>query len=250
MPSLLPGAEPFYFHGNDTGVLLIHGFTGAPQEMRPLGEDLAARGYTVLGLRLPGHGTTPDDMLHVQAQDWQNAASDGYHLLQAQCARVVVMGLSMGGALALGLAAQYLVAAVVALSTPSQPSYAHMNWRSRYAHWLGRFIRYVPKPPSPPNAPPPELKHVAYPTYPILAVTQLRRVMLAGVEALPRITAPLFVAHSGDDLTVPLENGPYIAAHTQSTRVETLWLTHSGHVITEGPERHELFESLHQFIQK
>ena len=63
MRLLLPGGEPFFLPGGSTGCLLIHGFTASPQEMRRLGEHLAGEGHTVLGLRLPGHASTPPDML-------------------------------------------------------------------------------------------------------------------------------------------------------------------------------------------
>ena len=52
---IIKTAEPFYFPGNSTGCLLIHGFTGTPKEMRPLGDFLADKGYSVLGIRLSGH---------------------------------------------------------------------------------------------------------------------------------------------------------------------------------------------------
>lgn len=52
--SVIPSAEPFLFLGDDTGILLVHGFTGAPKEMRTMGEYLAAHGKTVLGIRQPG----------------------------------------------------------------------------------------------------------------------------------------------------------------------------------------------------
>ena len=67
---LLPGAEPFYFDGSSTGALLIHGFTGAQREVRPLGEALAAAGMTALGVRLAHHGTRPEDMFRSHRHDW------------------------------------------------------------------------------------------------------------------------------------------------------------------------------------
>src|SRR5574341_761312 len=103
MPDLMPGAEPFFYRGGPIGALLIHGFTGSPKEMSLLGEALAAEGHTVLGVRLPQHGTTVTDMFHASWRDWYNGAADGYHILRAQCESVFAMGLSMGGAIALKL---------------------------------------------------------------------------------------------------------------------------------------------------
>lgn len=58
---IIPTTEPFFFQGGRTGVLLLHGFTGTPKEVRWMGEDLQKHGYTVLGIRLHGHATHPDE---------------------------------------------------------------------------------------------------------------------------------------------------------------------------------------------
>ena len=86
--------------------LLIHGFTGSPWDMRPLGEALAARGYHVLGIRLPGHGSTPEAMEQVTYRDWLDAADQALSSL-GSAGRIFVGGLSMGALLALLLAAKY-----------------------------------------------------------------------------------------------------------------------------------------------
>jgi carboxylesterase len=118
---LLEGGEPFFFPGGQTGCLLLHGFTGAPKEMRLLGEHLADQGYTVLGPRLFGHATIKKDMLRARWRDWVASSLDGYYLLRGACTKIVVMGLSMGGALTLYLGARYPVDGLVAMSTPYAP---------------------------------------------------------------------------------------------------------------------------------
>ena len=81
--AILTGAEPFRHDGSDIGVLLCHGFTGTPQSLRPWGEYLAERGYTVHVPLLPGHGTTWQDMNSTRWQDWyacvDRAFRAGYH---------------------------------------------------------------------------------------------------------------------------------------------------------------------------
>jgi len=104
MAELLPGAEPFSCAGGAVGVLLCHGFTGSPHSLRPWGEYLAAHGLTVSVPLLPGHGTTWQDMAGTTAADWYAAAERALAGLCAQCSEVFVMGLSMGGCLALRLA--------------------------------------------------------------------------------------------------------------------------------------------------
>ena len=101
---LMPGAEPWSADGGPVGVLVVHGFTGNPQSMRPLAEALAAAGCTVSLPLLPGHGTRVEDMLPTRWEDWSAAAERAYDELAARCEAVCLAGLSMGGTLALWLA--------------------------------------------------------------------------------------------------------------------------------------------------
>ncbi len=101
----MPGAEPWSAAGGPAGVLVLHGFTGNPQSMRPLAERLAAAGYTVDLPLLPGHGTAVEDMVDTRWDDWRGAAEAAYAALADRCEQVAVTGLSMGGTLACWLAA-------------------------------------------------------------------------------------------------------------------------------------------------
>jgi carboxylesterase len=96
---IIPTAEPFFFAGNRVGCLLIHGFSGTPKEMRWMGEYLGNLGYSVLGIRLAGHATQPEDMQRMHWQDWLASVEDGYWLLQGSVDQVFLIGLSMGGIL-------------------------------------------------------------------------------------------------------------------------------------------------------
>jgi carboxylesterase len=101
---VMSGAEAFVRHEGPTGVLLCHGFTGSPQSLRPWAEYLADAGLSVSLPRLPGHGTTWQEMARTRAEDWYAEADRAFDELQASCDEMFVMGLSMGGCLALRLA--------------------------------------------------------------------------------------------------------------------------------------------------
>jgi len=102
--AILPGAEPFNHDGSDVAVLLCHGFTSTAKSMRPWGEYLAERGFTVRVPLLPGHGTTWQEMNQTRWEDWYACVDKEFRELHQTCERVVVGGLSMGGTLALKLA--------------------------------------------------------------------------------------------------------------------------------------------------
>jgi carboxylesterase len=97
---------PFELGKGVDACLLIHGFTGSPWDMRPLGEELARRGYYVRAIRLPGHGSTPEAMAQVSRRDWERATEDALESLR-NFRQVYVGGLSMGALLALLLAARH-----------------------------------------------------------------------------------------------------------------------------------------------
>jgi carboxylesterase len=101
---VLPGAEAFAHDGGRTGVLLCHGFTGSPHSLRPWAGYLADAGLSVSLPRLPGHGTTWQQMARTRWEDWYAEVDRAFDELQQRCDEMFVMGLSMGGCLALRLA--------------------------------------------------------------------------------------------------------------------------------------------------
>jgi carboxylesterase len=101
---VLPGADPYSHQGGPTGVLLCHGFTGSPQSLRPWAEYLAGAGLTVSLPRLPGHGTTWQEMARTRWEDWYAEVDRAFDELRSSVDEIFVMGLSMGGCLALRLA--------------------------------------------------------------------------------------------------------------------------------------------------
>ena len=83
--AILTGAEPFDHDGSDTGVLLCHGFTGTPQSMRPWGQYLAGRGFTVHIPLLPGHGTSWQEMNQTRWRDWYSCVDTAFRKLHETC---------------------------------------------------------------------------------------------------------------------------------------------------------------------
>ena len=101
---LLPDAEPYAHDGNKIGIIVSHGFTGQPKSVKPWAKHLAAAGFTVRAPRLPGHGTRWQEMNNTVWQDWYAEIERTYRELADKCDQIFVMGLSMGGSLALRLA--------------------------------------------------------------------------------------------------------------------------------------------------
>lgn len=248
-PTIIPTAEPFFFPGGRTGCLVIHGFTGAPKEMRWLGEDLAQRGYSVLGVRLAGHATRPEDMLRVRWEDWLLSVEDGWHLLSGCTERIFVMGLSMGGILSLLFASDHPAAGVVAMSTPHHLPH---DPRLPYAELLSRISPSIAKGAPDWHDPQVAEDHVDYPNYPTRAIAELRDLLVEMRAALPEISTPTLLIYSKDDGSVRPEerHAEQISAALGSKDKHVLWIEGSGHVITRDAGRHQVFQAIADFIRR
>jgi len=248
---IIPTAEPFFFPGSRTGVLLVHGFTGAPREMRWMGEYLnREHSFSVLGVRLSGHATQPEDMIRSSYRDWLASVEDGYALLSGTADHIVIMGLSMGGVLALTTAAYLPLQGVVAMSTPYKlPD----DPRLRHIEWLSRIIPYMPKPGGEPDEGWFDKKafqgHISYPQNPLHAIGELNKLMDQMHAALPLITVPVLLMHSRDDDYVIKDSMPRIHEALTTANKSMIWLEKSGHVITRDAQRQVVFQTAGEFVR-
>ena len=246
---IIKTAEPFYFPGNSTGCLLIHGFTGTPKEMRPLGDFLADKGYSVLGIRLSGHGTKMADIQRSHWQDWSASVLDGWHLLQSSTDKVILMGLSMGGILALYHASFLPVQGVVTLSTPYQLG---SDLKLAVLPFLTGIYPFVKKGKSDWHNPDAAKDHISYEKFPTRAIVQLTHLIQKMRDSLPKVTAPALLMHAKGDLVVDPENMSriYQELGTAEENKEMVWLENSGHVVTRDSDKKIVFNQVQNFVQR
>ncbi len=253
MAQLLPATEPFFFPGDRSraGVLLIHGFTGTPKEMRWMGEYLHAQGYSCLGIRLAGHATCLDDMIRSRWTDWTASVEDGYHLLRGVTDRVVLAGLSMGGVLALLMSTRLEVAAVIAMAAPYR---LPTSYTPRQIRLYSYIRRYMPKGDGEPGADwfdkQAYADHVSYPLHPIRSIAELQALLGEMRSALPQVTVPTLLIYSRQDPVVLPESGPSIFEQVGARDKELLWVSQSGHVVTRDAARGEVFEAAVTFLRR
>jgi carboxylesterase len=243
---IIPTAEPFFFPGGETGCLLVHGFTGTPKEMRWFGEYLNQKKYSVLGVRLAGHATTPDDMRRSHWEDWVASVEDGLNLLKNCTKKQFIAGLSMGGVLSL-LAASYLpVEGCIAISTP----FLIPDPRAKYAKYIAFLKPRVEKGEADWHNPEAAKDHVDYPFFPTPAIHQLSLLLEEMRRNLASIKVPVLLVHSKNDKGVLPENAERIFETLTTSEKQLLWVEDSGHVITREPDRYKLFEASNAFIRK
>lgn len=221
-----PGAEAFSLGDGPVGVLLVHGFTGSPASTRPLGEWLAAHGISVEGVRLPGHGTTLEDLRRRRASEWIGEASRGLDAIASRCRTVVAFGLSMGASVVLALAAARPAEIDgIALANPYVFDRRHLM--IPFGRW---FLRDVPGRPS--DIAKPGVDELAYHRRPVPAIVEMAAMMRRVRSALPSIRQPVVVFASATDHVISTSNPRKILARIGSPRTEVVTCARSFHVVT------------------
>ncbi|MDD4600935.1 Carboxylesterase [bioreactor metagenome] len=243
--AIMEGAEPFLLPGGEHGVIVIHGFTGSPSEMRLLGNDLNDRGYTVLAPRLTGHGATPEAMASTTWHEWYSDVEDAYHIMSGICKTIDVVGLSMGGLLALKLAAEYPVSRVVSLSAPIFIADRRLPMLSLYR----LFREFTPKRRRKFYDVDP-LYSVCYDRTPLKCVASLLELIQRVDKLLLTVCQPALVVQSRNDHTVRPKSGQHIYEKLGSNEKQLIWLEESGHIITLDSERAHVFEIVADFIRR
>lgn len=237
MTDILPGAEPFSVVGGRAGALIIHGFTGTPQSMRPLAQAFADAGYTVEQPLLPGHGTTPEDMSRTGWADWYAAADAAYADLATRTDSVVVAGLSLGGALTLALGEAHPEIAGLVLVNPLVDTAPLAPMRDGAAQLLDageEFMTGIGN-----DVADPEVTELAYSQTPNRCVLDLFEAMPPVVAALGDLTVPVLLLHSEQDHVIPPSSADLLET-TVTSPFERVELAQSFHVATIDLDKDEI----------
>lgn len=228
----MPGGEP--------GILLIHGFLTAPDEVRPLGEFLAAAGMTVYGICLRGHGTSPEDLAQVHWQDWVGDVHAGLNRLHAHCKHLGIAGVSLGAALALYAATENPVKKIVGFATPGRSATRGIpsSWIARIAH----AIPFIPKIGSDMHDAKARRERFIYRRIPLRATAEMANLFEAFEARLPEIQTPTLFVHARHDRVVPAHIVTQIAARLSAPH-ELLWLERGGHSVILDSDRERAWQA-------
>lgn len=244
---MLEGAEEFELGEGPVGALLVHGFTGSPQSMRPLGEYLAERGIAVVAPRLPGHGTAWQDLNNVRkAEQWVQHVEDAFNTFSAEKDEVFLVGLSFGAALSLNFAAHYpeKVDGIVALAT----FLLTKDPRRFLSPIIRRVVTSIPGAGN--DIADPEQRELCYDRLP----TGAAHVMLQWVKQARRnlgaVRAPILLMHSHNDHTAHPSTAPLVYDSVSSEDKQLVWVDDSYHVITLDRDRAEVYRRTYEFIKE
>ena len=240
-----PGCEPFRHDGGPVGALLVHGFTGSPASMRPWGDHLAAAGLTVLGPRLPGHGTRWQDLNLTRWTDWYAEALRGLRDLNARCDEVYVMALSMGACLSLRLAEEHpdLVRGLVLVN----PSLMTLRKEAKLLPYVSKvvpsikgIINDIKKPGG---------DELGYDRTPLRAAASVAELWRVTAEGLGLVRCPTLVYRSREDHVVERASVELLLAQIGTSEVELRELDDSYHVATIDNDAETIFEGSLEFVR-
>ncbi len=237
----VPECQPFHFEGGKHGVLLLHGFTGTAAHMRPIGEGLRDRGFTVKAINLPGHAVSMDAMAKSGWQEWLDAAKDAFMALKAECDHVSVAGLSMGGCISLIIAEQMQPTSIATISAPMAvqqkllplacliaPFLPHVMWRPRDNDPSPVIDRY----------------DIGYPGFPTKCGVDLQHLIKMARRDLHAVQCPTLVVQSHADETITADSADIILAGLGSQRKGVLWLDDVPHACTISHEYERITAAL------
>lgn len=243
--------KPFFLDGKnkDECILLIHGFTGSPADLRPLAAYLNkdGDGFPVCGILLPGHGTKMEDMMHCNWKSWVVSATIELRRLLESYQKVSVIGFSMGGDIALCLASKFAVNRIVTISTPILIK----NKLNYIAEFLSIFRKYTYwKIVSPLHN---ELcfnYETGYKGMPVRSIAQLRKLTIAAFNRLHRIKQPILIVQPLKDKVVNLKSPYLIFDNIKSEYKELTLIENSRHNVIVSPERDKLYAAVDKFMNK
>ncbi len=245
---IIPGAEPMSHEGSlPAGALVLHGFTGNPSSVRGLAEALAAAGFHVEMPLLAGHGTAIEDMIPTRWADWQADAEAALARLGGRVERIVVAGLSMGGALTLQLGADHPeVAGLICVNPATQPQGDELA--AMVQDFVDQGMETMPGIGS--DIADPNASETAYEGTPLRALLSLVQDGLTPLaQRYPQMQMPLLLCTSPQDHVVDPAQSGFLAA-SYGGPVERVSLDRSYHVATQDFDKELIFESSVDFARR
>lgn len=239
--------KPFEHKGGDSGILLVHGFTGTAAHMRKIADELAARGHTVRTINLPGHAATEADMAKATWQQWLHAVKEACYEMMQEVRTFTVCGLSMGGVLALLAAEQMKVDACVPISAPTAVKNRMLPLSGIAAPFLPRIAWGEGD----------ELHQkldkdydFGYSGFPTAKGADLHRLITMARRNLFSIQCPILVIQSDGDETIWEGSCDEILKNVSSEVRQKLWLHDVPHVVTISCELPAIVDAIDALMKR
>lgn len=246
---ILKGGEPIFLKGSKKiGVLLIHGWSSTPQELRNTANYLNGLGYSVYAPLLRGHGTEPRDLIGLKWEDWLEDVCGAYDWFSQYASEIVVGGMSTGSLLALNLSQKREVEGIIAMGTPI---FTKLRWRViiRVLYWILRNRKLLKKMYRRREDREVAQKKVHYAEFPPRSILEASRMTSPTKKIIPKITAPILIMHSRPDSIVLPKSSEYLYDNVGSKEKELVFFENSYHVFTVDKHAGKAHKIMGEFIK-
>lgn len=227
------------YKAGDRAVLLLHGFTGTPADVRKLGRFLEKKGYTCLGPMYRGHGEHPEKLKQSTPEEWWEDVVTSFRQLQNEgYSKIAVAGVSLGGAFALKLAIESPVVGVISMCAPVQGKREDDLYErvQAYSHSYFKISG--------------ESEKQIDQSMKMPALRRLKEFLDHLGEDLSKIDVPLLVVQGQLDDELYKESATRIYEQAQSKEKQQLWYKGSGHIVTLDKEKDQVHEDVFHFLEE
>jgi carboxylesterase len=238
--------------GSRFGVLLTHGYLASPEEVRPLAEHLYNKGYSVYAPRLPGHGTSPEDLLHRTWQDWYGEVVASYELIRQCAPKIIGAGFSAGALLSLVHASLHpeRFCGIVALSAPLRMSSMALRnaqifdlllgiQKNIHLHAIPELITHHPDNP--------EINYIRNSLH---GVAEIARLSDYARGVLAAIKSPVIAIQADHDPIISHHSPEILMQKVSSEVKESFFVNHDHHGILRGSVSKEVFLKVDRFLER
>lgn len=241
-------SQPIFLRGGETGILVVHGYTGSPHDFTYMATELHKAGFTVSVPRLPGHGTSAEDFLTTTRHDWLRRAYDAYYDLKGLCKEVHILGLSMGGVIALIMGAHLKPRKLVTLAAAT---HVYDN-RIKYTWLISLFTKRLARENNDTYSDP-DLQYLKEQYWSFnwpKQASELWKLMKDARRKVREITSDILVVAARNDNTVPLSAAQFIYDNVKSERRKLLIFERSGHVLSNDIEKEAVTKAVIEWLKE
>lgn len=249
----MKGAEPIYIDKKSKiGILMVHGFSGSPDQFREISIYFAEKGFTVFAPLLKGHGTSPDDMFETSAYDWAQSVKDAYFKLREKTEKIFLIGNSFGASLCMWLAKELNNEPIGVASMGGAVFLRHHFVISLRIHTYGFLKKFYKKPIRYYKMDYTDMNNeVSYSSLPTRSIRQFLRFLKKEIQpSFENVKIPALVVHSENDRVVHPKSAAFIYDKLNSPLKKLYWVKSNHHIPISDECKSELFERIFQFLQE
>lgn len=243
--AIIPGAGPFYFKGNEVGILMFHGFGGGTcSDLKYIATDIYnQKGYTLYLPLFPGFGTSPEELKQVELKDWIKKMENSYEEIREKCKILIVGGHSIGGVLPFILANDRIVDGIFAISTPIGIK--------GLGPFIAPFFKIIKKYH---NIDSDKFKHetngkwIGYDKIPINILGKIKQLIGKMKNNLSNIKCPVILFQGCKDNQIKKKSMDYIYQNIESKDKVKIWLENNEHSILDSPDQDIIINQLIKFV--